>query len=83
MVILKGLPVPQQKCRYQSALSTKLCMLGNQDQNVTCVVLLLLCWPIISRSWKFSRTFFDDFTQLQETSPVYLKHCVNFVGDFW
>ena len=48
------------------ALSTKRCLLGNQDRSLARVVLFLLCWPILSPLEVVSRAVYGDFTQLNE-----------------
>ena len=48
------------------ALSTKRCMLGNQDRYLARVVLFLLCSPILSPLEVVSRKVFDEFTQLNK-----------------
>ena len=48
------------------ALSTKRCILGNQDRYLARVVLFLLCSPILSPLEVVSRKVFDEFTQLNK-----------------
>ena len=56
------------------ALSTKRCMLGNQDRSLTRVVLFLLCSPILSPLEVVSRAVCDDFTQLNEVRNFSRMH---------
>ena len=55
-----------RRCLLQYALSTKRCMLGNQDRYLARVVLFLLCSPILSPLQVISRKVFDEFTQLNK-----------------
>ena len=48
------------------ALSTKRCMLGNQDRYLARVVFFLLCSPILSPLEVISRKVFDEFTHLNK-----------------
>ena len=57
---------PTEEMYIQYALSTKRCMLGNQDRSLARVVLFLLCWPILLPLEVISRAVYDDFTQLIE-----------------
>ena len=55
----------------QYALSTKRCMLGNQDRSLAGVVLFLLFSPILSPLEVVSRTVFDEFTRLNEEGKIF------------
>ena len=52
--------------RMLFALSTKRCMLGNQDRYLARVVLFLLCSPILSPLEVVFRKFFYEFTRLNK-----------------
>ena len=60
--------VAEQKLIVQYVLSTKRCMLGNQDRYLARVVLFLLCSPILSPLQVISRKVFDE--QLLRIRPV-------------
>ena len=60
------------------ALSTKRCMLGNQDRSLARVVLFLLCSPILSPLEAVSRAIYDDFTQVYEVRNFSRMHSTLF-----
>ena len=60
------------------ALSTKRCMLGNQDRSLARVVLFLLCSPILSPLEVVSRAMYDDFTQSNEVRNFSRMHSTIF-----
>ena len=62
------------------ALSTKRCMLGNQDRYLAGVVLFLLCSPILSPLEVVSRKVFDEFTQLNKGRNLLCRIYSSFLG---